>query len=135
MSSFCLLNLVTELTVFTFTEFTEKVAVKIIDKTRLQTKNIQMLSKEVSAMESIQHPHIIRLYEVIHTPSKMFLAMEYAEGGELFHKIANGGRMPEDEAKPIFAQLTSAVAHMVSETLSLNLILIYYRGKILFTKE
>lgn len=94
--------------------FTEKVAVKIIDKTRLQAKNTQMLSKEVSTMESIQHPHIIRLYEVIETPSKMFLAMEYAEGGELFHKVANGGRMPEDEARPIFAQLTSAVAHMVN---------------------
>ncbi|KFM65889.1 Serine/threonine-protein kinase NIM1, partial [Stegodyphus mimosarum] len=71
-----------------------------------------MLSKEVSAMESIQHPHIIRLYEVIETPAKMFLAMEFAEGGELFHKIANDGRMPENDAKIIFSQLSSAVAHM-----------------------
>lgn len=75
-----------------------------------------MLSKEISALETIQHPHIIRLYEVIETPSKTFLVMEYAEGGELFNKVAKGGRLPEDEAKLIFAQLTPAVAHMVSCT-------------------
>ncbi|XP_054710957.1 serine/threonine-protein kinase NIM1-like [Uloborus diversus] len=90
----------------------EKVAVKIIDKAKLQAKNKQMLSKEVSAMESIRHPHIIRLFEVMETPSKLFLAMEFAEGGELFHRIATGGRIPEQDAKTIFAQLTSAVAHM-----------------------
>lgn len=93
--------------------FTEKVAVKIVEKMKIQPKSSQMLGKEISAMESIHHSHIIRLYEVIETPSKMFLVMEYAEGGELFHKVANGGRIPEEEAKPIFAQLTSAVAHMV----------------------
>ncbi|XP_055934237.1 serine/threonine-protein kinase NIM1-like [Argiope bruennichi] len=90
----------------------EKVAVKIIDKTKLQPKSKQMLSKEISAMESIQHPHIIRLYEVIETPSKLFLAMEFAEGGELFHKVANGGRIIETEAKILFAQLTSAVEYL-----------------------
>ncbi|PRD29536.1 UNVERIFIED_CONTAM: Serine/threonine-protein kinase NIM1 [Trichonephila clavipes] len=90
----------------------EKVAVKIIDKTKLQPKSKQMLSKEISAMESIQHPHIIRLYEVIETPSKLFLAMEFAEGGELFHKVATGGRIPEVEAKILFAQLTSAVEYL-----------------------
>ncbi|GFS56273.1 hypothetical protein TNCV_2769421 [Trichonephila clavipes] len=93
----------------------EKVAVKIIDKTKLQPKSKQMLSKEISAMESIQHPHIIRLYEVIETPSKLFLAMEFAEGGELFHKVANGGRIPEVEAKILFAQLTSAVEYLNSK--------------------
>ncbi|GFT27465.1 hypothetical protein NPIL_127861 [Nephila pilipes] len=95
----------------------EKVAVKIIDKTKLQPKSKQMLCKEISAMESIQHPHIIRLYEVIETPSKLFLAMEFAEGGELFHKVANGGRIPETEAKILFAQLTSAVEYLVSFTI------------------
>ncbi|GIX87828.1 hypothetical protein CDAR_82921 [Caerostris darwini] len=90
----------------------EKVAVKIIDKTKLQPKSKQMLSKEISAMESIQHPHIIRLYEVIETPSKLFLAMEFAEGGELFHRVANGGRIVEAEAKVLFAQLISAVEYL-----------------------
>ncbi|XP_015908145.1 serine/threonine-protein kinase NIM1 [Parasteatoda tepidariorum] len=90
----------------------EKVAVKIIEKAKLQAKSKQMLSKEISAMEAIQHPHIIRLYEVIETPSKLFIAMEFAEGGELFHKVSNGGKLPESEAKVLFSQLTSAVFYL-----------------------
>ena len=39
--------------------------------------------------------------------------MEYAAGGELFTKLSNEGRMTEPEAKFIFAQIVSAVEHMV----------------------
>lgn len=39
--------------------------------------------------------------------------MEYAAGGELFTKLSNEGRMTEPEAKFIFAQIISAVEHMV----------------------
>lgn len=88
-------------------------AVKVIDKSRLHPKSRQMLGREVSTLESIQHPHIIRLYEVLETPAKLFLAMEFAEGGELFHRVATTGRVPETEARSLFAQLVSAVDHLV----------------------
>lgn len=39
--------------------------------------------------------------------------MEYAGGGELYNYVHTKGKLPEDVAKPIFAQLISAVAHMV----------------------
>ncbi|KAG8197935.1 hypothetical protein JTE90_020312 [Oedothorax gibbosus] len=46
------------------------------------------------------------------TLSKLFLAMELAEGGELFHRVATTGRIPEAEAKVLFAQLVSAVDYL-----------------------
>ena len=39
--------------------------------------------------------------------------MEYALGGELFVRIAESGSYSELEAKPIFAQIASAVQYMV----------------------
>jgi serine/threonine protein kinase len=40
--------------------------------------------------------------------------MEYASGGELFNKITAVGKIAEDEAKNLFAQVISAVEFMVS---------------------
>lgn len=73
-----------------------------------------MLAREILSMESLHHPNVIRLYEVLETLSKIYLVMEHANGGELFHRISQNGAFTEKSAKPLFAQITAAVDHMVS---------------------
>ncbi|XP_022087261.1 serine/threonine-protein kinase NIM1-like [Acanthaster planci] len=95
----------------------EKVAIKILDKTKLDQKTQRLLSREISCMEKLHHPNIIRLYEVIETLAKLHLVMEYAAGGELFTKISNEGKLSEAECKPIYAQVVAAVHHMHSKNI------------------
>ncbi|PSN44975.1 Serine/threonine-protein kinase NIM1 [Blattella germanica] len=90
----------------------ERVAVKILDKSKLDQKTRRMLSREIATMEAIHHPNIIRLYEVVETYSKIHLVMEYASGGELFNKITTAGKIAENDAKLLFAQVISAVQYM-----------------------
>ena len=42
----------------------ERVAVKVIDKTKLDPISREHLFQEVRCMKLVQHPHIVRLYEV-----------------------------------------------------------------------
>ena len=64
-------------------------------------------------MERLHHPNIIRIFEVLETYSKIYMIVEFASGGELFHKIVNEGKFSEQLAKVYFAQIISAVFHMV----------------------
>ncbi|KAF4533225.1 hypothetical protein B566_EDAN005140 [Ephemera danica] len=90
----------------------ERVAIKLMDKNRLDEKTRKMLSREIATMEAIHHPNIIRLYEVVETYTRIHLVTEYASGGELYSRVTQAGRLSESEAKPIFAQLISAVSYM-----------------------
>lgn len=44
--------------------FNLQVAIKIIDKTRLDPSNLEKIYREVQIMKLLNHPHIIKLYQV-----------------------------------------------------------------------
>ncbi|KAL3315900.1 G2-specific protein kinase nim-1 [Cichlidogyrus casuarinus] len=93
----------------------EKVAIKIMDKAKFNSKTLRLLSREITIMDQLpSHPHVIQLFEVYDTPSKLHFMMEFAQGGELYHLIASRGRMDEQSAKIIFRQINTAVTHLHS---------------------
>ncbi|CCM01452.1 uncharacterized protein FIBRA_03505 [Fibroporia radiculosa] len=86
-----------------------KVAMKFISKQVIAaTKTKTRVQREVEYMRTLRHPHIIKLYEVISTPTDIIIVLEYA-GGELFNYIVDHGRMQEDEARRFFQQLISGI--------------------------
>ncbi len=44
-------------------------------------------------MKIFNHPHIIKQFEFIDTPSDIFVVLEHASGGELFEMIARSERV------------------------------------------
>ncbi|XP_062868257.1 serine/threonine-protein kinase NIM1 [Trichomycterus rosablanca] len=90
----------------------DKVAIKVLDKMRLDLQTQRMLSREVSTMESLYHPNVLRLFEVIETPGRLYLVLEYAGGGDLHTRIVLQGKLSDLESKLVFAQILSAVKHM-----------------------
>ncbi|XP_046382501.1 serine/threonine-protein kinase SIK3 homolog isoform X2 [Ischnura elegans] len=86
-----------------------KVAVKIIDKTKLDEENLKKIFREIQIMKKLRHPHIIRLYQVMETEKMIYLVTEFASNGEIFDYIVEKGRMSEEEARSVFRQIVSAV--------------------------
>lgn len=89
----------------------KEVAIKIIDKTQLNPGSLQKLFREVRIMKNVDHPNIVKLYQVIETEKTLYLVMEYASGGEVFDYLVFHGRMKEKEARAKFRQIVSAVQY------------------------
>ncbi|XP_026837203.1 serine/threonine-protein kinase par-1 isoform X23 [Drosophila erecta] len=89
----------------------KEVAIKIIDKTQLNSGSLQKLFREVRIMKMLDHPNIVKLFQVIETEKTLYLIMEYASGGEVFDYLVLHGRMKEKEARVKFRQIVSAVQY------------------------
>uniref|UniRef100_A0A8C0YFJ5 non-specific serine/threonine protein kinase n=1 Tax=Cyprinus carpio carpio TaxID=630221 RepID=A0A8C0YFJ5_CYPCA len=86
-----------------------QVAIKIIDKTRLNSSNLEKIYREVQIMKLLNHPHIIKLYQVMETKDMLYIVTEYAKNGEMFDYLTSNGRMSENEARKKFWQILTAV--------------------------
>jgi serine/threonine protein kinase len=64
--------------------------VKILNRKAISDSHMEeKVQREIAYLSRFNHPHIIRLYEVIYTPSDIFMILEYVSGGELFDHIVN----------------------------------------------
>ncbi|XP_058210416.1 SNF1-related protein kinase catalytic subunit alpha KIN10-like [Rhododendron vialii] len=94
-----------------------KVAIKILERRSINDSETEKVRREINNLRLFSHPHIVRLYEVIETRSRIYLVMEYMNSGDLDDYITLSGRLQEDEARHFFQQIISGVEcchlHMV----------------------
>ncbi|WOL18391.1 CBL-interacting protein kinase 1-like [Canna indica] len=111
-------------------------AVKILDRSRVQSLKItDQIKREIGTLKLLKHPNVVRLYEVSASKTKIYMVLEYVNGGELFDKIAMKGRLSEREAKKLFQQLIDAVSYchdmgVYHRDLKPENVLIDYKGNI-----
>lgn len=89
------------------------VAIKIINKSKL-SENEHFLMSELECLQKLDHPNIIKFFEVFEDKMYFYLCMEYCSGGELLLKIVDGKTLSEKEAAIIMKKLLSAINHMHS---------------------
>lgn len=89
-------------------------AVKVINKAKLlgDPKSQEQVSREIEILKSVRHPNVIGYVDCVDTQHKMYIVLEYADGGELFDHIVRLGAFPEEDAKTIFLQLLQGVAYL-----------------------
>ncbi|XP_066398350.1 CBL-interacting protein kinase 31-like isoform X2 [Miscanthus floridulus] len=88
----------------------DHVAIKILDKAKVhKNKLAEQIRREICTMKLIQHPNVVRLYEVMGSKTRIYIVLEFVMGGELHDIIATSGRLKEEEARTYFQQLINAV--------------------------
>ena len=74
------------------------------------TEHTQLaIEREIVVMKLIDHPNIMRLYDVWETSTELYLILEYVQGGELFDHLCEKGKLPTPEALDYFQQIIGAM--------------------------
>ena len=88
-------------------------AIKTIHKSRLiQSNKVHTVIAERNILTKAQHPFIVSLKFAFQTPSKFYLGLEYAPGGELFFHMQKRGNLPLIDVRLYIAEICLAIDHL-----------------------
>ena len=95
------------------TETGEAVAIKIIEKTRINDPAMfEQIKTEISFIKQIKHPYIINLKEVFETSEYICIVLEYISGGCVLDIMAKqDGKLTEQQARFCFMQLVDGLSY------------------------
>eukprot|EP00775_Hariotina_reticulata_P009903 gene9903-10060_t len=89
-----------------------KVAVKVIDTTKLSDQNeARRMQREIRVLKRLNHAAVIRLFEVLEAGSRLFLVMEYAPCGSLLDYVRSRKRLGEGEAAYFLQQIVAGLQY------------------------
>ncbi|XP_071937678.1 CBL-interacting serine/threonine-protein kinase 1-like isoform X2 [Coffea arabica] len=87
-------------------------AIKILEKHRIFDLNItDQIKREIGTLKLLRHPNVVRLHEVLASKSKIYMVLEFVDGGELFDRIASKGKLSEAQGRKLFQQLIDGVSY------------------------
>ena len=89
-------------------------AIKTIFLENIKNKisHIETIKNEIKILKMLNHPNIIRLYDVYYSELSISLVFEYLKGGELFEYIEKRKSFTEEEAKKIIKKLLSTIKYL-----------------------
>ena len=91
----------------------EKVAIKVLEKAKIaDVADVERVAREIYILKLIRHENLIQLYDIIDTPKKIYLIMEYAPGGELFDYIVASKKLKERDACKFFQQILAGIEYL-----------------------
>ena len=98
----------------------EKVAIKIMNKEQILSDelNKERVLNEISILKTVRHNNIVKLYEVMETPQKIYLVMEYCDNGEMFDYIVSKKHLTEKQACVFFQEIIDALTYLHSQNIA-----------------
>eukprot|EP00124_Ichthyophonus_hoferi_P000832 Ihof_evm2s35 gene=Ihof_evmTU2s35 len=95
----------------------EAVAIKMVRSDSVE--HIETSNKEIAILQSLHHPYVIGVKEVMCTRKYMCIVLEYAKGGDLLEYLNSKWDrcLPEAEAQSVFFQIVSGVHYLHSHNI------------------
>jgi len=89
----------------------EEYAIKLLEKAKMDMDDLYALSAEVEILSQIDHPNVVKLYEVYEDNSKFYMVFELMTGGELFDRIVEKEHYSEKEAADTIRPIVDAIRY------------------------
>eukprot|EP00605_Chrysophyceae_sp_TOSAG23-4_P002825 GSChrysophyteH1.ASY1.ANO1.3110.1 assembled CDS len=94
-------------------------AIKEIDLKNLSLQQLQNVEKEVQILSQLNHPDIVRMHALYlcsetQNPARLFLVLEYLQGGELLRAVCQRKRYTEDDARQLMLQILEGIRYIHS---------------------
>ncbi|CAD8143599.1 unnamed protein product [Paramecium octaurelia] len=86
-------------------------AIKQIKKSSIIKEEEQRLFSEMNILKNLDHPHIVKLFELYQDENNYYLVTEYLSGGELFDRIKKMSSFSESIAADYIRQILLATLH------------------------
>ncbi|CAD8091584.1 unnamed protein product [Paramecium sonneborni] len=77
-----------------------------------QSKGIESILNEIKIMRRLNHPNIVKLYEVHETTNSVYFVLDMIQGGELLSRVREIGFLPAQTMQKLAFNLISALSHM-----------------------
>jgi eukaryotic-like serine/threonine-protein kinase len=88
-----------------------KVAIKMLKSTEKQTIAFERFLREARSVAALDHPNIVRIYDVVSQGKLQYLIMEYVEGVNLETKVQQQGPLPIGRAIDYILQAAAGLQH------------------------
>ena len=90
-------------------------AVKSLSKNNITPEDLEKFKREIEVLKTIDHPNIIKLYEIYESEKHIYLVMEKCDGGDLFEdlmvRLDSRNMYSEKEVAIIMKQIISAIEY------------------------
>lgn len=70
------------------------------------------MQEEYNVMKQIEHPNVVKLYDMYQSPKKVYMVLELLTGGELFDRIVSKGNYSEQQAAEVMRDLCKALKYL-----------------------
>lgn len=74
--------------------------------------NDTRIFREVVISSLLDHPHVVKLLDFLHSDEYLFLVFEYVKGQQLYEVVLKRSKITEDQARKYFRQIVSAVDYL-----------------------
>lgn len=91
-------------------------AMKILKKAAILARNqVEHTKAERKILQALQHPFLMTLRFAFQSKEKLYLVLDYFQGGELFYHLKTKRRFREDVARLYVAEIAMAFGHLHSK--------------------
>ncbi|KNC56254.1 AGC protein kinase [Thecamonas trahens ATCC 50062] len=91
-------------------------AMKVVPKSRLRSNKhlVETQKTERNVLARVDHPFIVRLHHAFQSKEKLYLVLDFINGGELFYWLNEEGAFSESRVQFYVAQMALAIGHLHS---------------------